>query len=169
MTLTPMGIPYLAGRFVIDSLGQTMETYMYADDDTAYQAIGRDIGIEVLTFMVSELVSGMKVKAKTNWKAENPMFGEDGDAYFREVFVDEDVQWVSEGGLKSSFADNLGDVLKKEGLSLDEFNKLRLTDVDELKPNEIAKMKAIREAVPKIDSETIIQKTIPAEDLAKYL
>ena len=71
---------------------------------------------------------------------------------------------------KSSFANkNLGEVLKQQGLTLEEFNKLRLTDVKDLTKEQIAQMKAIREAVPKIDANTYIQKTIPASDIDKYI
>ena len=63
----------------------------------------------------------------------------------------------------------LGEVLKQQGLTLEEFNKLRLTDVKDLTNEQIAQMKAIREAVPKIDANTYIQKTIPASDIDKYI
>lgn len=70
----------------------------------------------------------------------------------------------------SSFANkNLGEVLKQQGLTLEEFNKLRLTDVKDLTKEQIAQMKAIREAVPKIDANTYIQKTITASDIDKYI
>lgn len=70
----------------------------------------------------------------------------------------------------SSFANkNLGEVLKQQGLTLEEFNKLRLTDVKDLTKEQIAQMKAIREAVPKIDANTYIQKTISASDIDKYI
>ena len=70
----------------------------------------------------------------------------------------------------SSFANkNLGEVLKQQGLTLEEFNKLRLTDVKDLTKEQIAQMKAIREAVPKIDANTYIQKTILASDIDKYI
>ena len=60
-------------------------------------------------------------------------------------------------------------MLKQQGLTLEEFNKLRLTDVKDLTKEQIAQMKAIREAVPKIDANTYIQKTIPASDIDKYI
>ena len=50
-----------------------------------------------------------------------------------------------------------------------EINKLRLTDVKDLTKEQIAQMKAIREAVPKIDANTYIQKTILASDIDKYI
>ena len=71
---------------------------------------------------------------------------------------------------KSSFANkNLVEVLKQQGLTLEEFNKLRLTDVKDLTKEQIAQMKAIREAVPKIYANTYIQKTISASDIDKYI
>ena len=70
----------------------------------------------------------------------------------------------------SSFANqNLSSVLKEYGLTLDEFQKLRLTNVNDLTQEQIAQLKAIREAVPKIDANTYIQKTIPASDIDKYI
>lgn len=44
-----------------------------------------------------------------------------------------------------------------------------MTDVKDLTKEQIAQMKAIREAVPKIDANTYIQKTIPASDIDKYI
>lgn len=54
-------------------------------------------------------------------------------------------------------------------MTLDEFNTLRLTDVSELSAEQISKLKNIRDAVPKIDSGTVIQKNIPFEDIEKYI
>ena len=54
-------------------------------------------------------------------------------------------------------------------MTLDELNTLRLADVNELSAEQIGKLKNIREAVPKIDSNTVIQKTIPFEDIGKYI
>ena len=70
----------------------------------------------------------------------------------------------------SSFANkNLGEVLKQQGLTLEEFNKLRLTDVSQLTNDEKALLKMIRESVPMPDSNTLMQKVIPASDVQKYL
>ena len=44
-----------------------------------------------------------------------------------------------------------------------------MTDVKDLTKEQIAQMKAIREAVPKIDANTYIQKTISASDIDKYI
>lgn len=71
---------------------------------------------------------------------------------------------------KSSFANkNLGEVLKQQGLTLEEFNKLRLTGVSQLTNDEKALLKMIRESIPMPDSNTLMQKVIPASDVQKYL
>ena len=71
---------------------------------------------------------------------------------------------------KSSFANKiLGEVLKQQGLTLEEFNKLRLTDVSQLTNDEKALLKMIRESIPMPDSNTLMQKVIPASDVQKYL
>lgn len=49
-------------------------------------------------------------------------------------------------------------IINKNGLNIDEFNKLRLTNPSELSPKQIETMKAIRDAIPKIDKNTFIQK-----------
>ena len=73
------------------------------------------------------------------------------------------------GGSSSAFTKNkLQLALKKENITLDEFNILRLTDVNKLSPEQVLKMKNIRDAVPVIDNTTMIQKTIPFEDIEKY-
>ena len=76
---------------------------------------------------------------------------------------------VGDGGGSAFARNNLKSVLANESLTLDEFNTLRLADVNELSAEQIGKLKNIREAVPKIDSNTVIQKTIPFEDIGKYI
>ena len=76
---------------------------------------------------------------------------------------------VGDGGGSAFARNNLKSVLANESLTLDEFNTLRLADVNELSADQIGKLKNIREAVPKIDSNTVIQKTIPLEDIGKYI
>ena len=70
---------------------------------------------------------------------------------------------------KSDFAKNIDSILDKQGITLDEFNSLRLKDVATLSDNEKAKLKAIRESIPMPDSNTEMQKTIPFSDIEKYL
>lgn len=73
------------------------------------------------------------------------------------------------GGSNSLFADNITDILKKESLTLDEFNELRLREVSTLSDAEKAILKAIRESVPMPDANTLMQKVIPASNIAKYM
>ena len=60
-------------------------------------------------------------------------------------------------------------IIKKNGLTVDEFNKLRLTNPNELSPEQVKTMKAIRDEIPKIDPNTYIQKTIPEGDIDGYM
>ncbi len=71
-------------------------------------------------------------------------------------------------GMKS-FMDDIGSILSKHGLSLDKFNDLRLKLADKLTDNEIRAMKAIRESIPDLNNNSIMQKVLPKEDIAKYL
>jgi hypothetical protein len=61
------------------------------------------------------------------------------------------------------------DIINKNGLTIDEFNKLRLTNPSELLPKQVKTMQAIRDEIPKIDTNTFIQKTIPEGDIEGYL
>lgn len=83
--------------------------------------------------------------------------------------VDEISEHALKGYSESAFADNISDILTKEGLTLDEFNKLRLQDVSTLTDAEKATLKAIRKSVPMPDADTLMQKVIPASDIAKYM
>lgn len=69
----------------------------------------------------------------------------------------------------NSNLDVIKDIISKNGLTIDEFNKLRLTNASELTEEQVNTMKAIREAIPKIDNNTIIQKTIPEGDIEGYM
>ncbi|MBQ6696768.1 MAG: transglutaminase domain-containing protein [Lachnospiraceae bacterium] len=74
---------------------------------------------------------------------------------------------VVEGG--TSFADNISDILLKEGLTLNEFNELRMQDVSTLSNAEKETLRAIRESIPMPDQNTLMQKVIPASDIEKYM
>ncbi len=79
-----------------------------------------------------------------------------------------------QGGSKSikgnsAFAKTIDGLLAKQGLTVDEFNSLRLRDVSTLTDAEKAILKAIRESVPMPTSETIMQKVIPSCDIEKYM
>ena len=86
---------------------------------------------------------------------------EEYEDYLGEIrkHVDEPAPKVTiKGGDGSGFVSNIDTVLRKQNLTIDEFNTLRLKSVSELSPDEIAKMKAIRDSVPKINSSTVIKK-----------
>ena len=74
-----------------------------------------------------------------------------------------------ERGLKSSFAQDIDQVLAKQGITIDEFNSLRLQDISTLTAEEKTTLKAIRESVPTPDTTTLMQKVIPASDIGKYI
>ena len=67
------------------------------------------------------------------------------------------------------FNSKIDDVLKNVGMSSSEFKELKLKSHDELTDLEVEKLKTIREAVPPITRTTILQKTIPGQDIEKYL
>ncbi|MCR5539605.1 MAG: LXG domain-containing protein [Ruminococcus sp.] len=60
-------------------------------------------------------------------------------------------------------------VIRDHGLSLPEFQKLKLKDVADLTPAEIDLMIDIRNSMPGITSTTPLQKTLPIGDVDKYL
>ncbi len=68
-----------------------------------------------------------------------------------------------------SFIDDIGSTLSKHGLSLEKFNDLRLKSADKLTDNEIKAMKAVRESIPNLNNNSIMQKVLPKEDISKYL
>ncbi len=72
-------------------------------------------------------------------------------------------------GKNTAFMNDMEDILEKHGLTVDEFNNLRLRDASTLSETEKSTLKAIRESVPMPDSKTIMQKVIPADDIQKYL
>lgn len=75
-----------------------------------------------------------------------------------------------DGEINASFArKNLEAVLKEQGLTLEEFNRLRLLEISSLSDEEKVMLKAIRESVPMPDVNTLMQKVIPASDIDKYL
>lgn len=80
-----------------------------------------------------------------------------------------DVAEMAGKGLQSSFVNDIEELLVKEGVSLDEFNKLRIQDVSTLTDAEKAVLKSVRESVPMPDADTLMQKVIPASDIEKYL
>ena len=71
--------------------------------------------------------------------------------------------------VNTSFSEIINSELSKYGISLNEFNKLRLKDVSSLTKSEKVMLKAIRESIPMPSADTMMQKVIPAGDIMKYL
>ncbi|MGF2616405.1 T7SS effector LXG polymorphic toxin [Rossellomorea aquimaris] len=63
---------------------------------------------------------------------------------------------------------SISQVINKHGLSISEFNELRLTDVSDLTSQQKERLKAIRNSVPFPDEKTVLQKVIPSSDIEKY-
>ena len=70
---------------------------------------------------------------------------------------------------EKGFTDILPNLLKKEGLTMDDFHYMMQKHANALTPNEIKKLTRIREAIPKPDENTLIQKVITEDMANKYL
>ena len=143
-----------AGNTAACGVGALGETFDWPVPITMMLSLAAGITVSISgNKLLFKNADGIEIGAKTLSDAEVKKIGD-----------------VLDETTKSSFANkNLVEVLKQQGLTLEEFNKLRLTDVKDLTKEQIAQMKAIREAVPKIDANTYIQKTIPASDIDKYI
>lgn len=143
-----------AGNTAACGVGALGETFDWPVPITMMLSLAAGITVSISgNKLLFKNADGIEIGAKTLSDAEVKKIGD-----------------VLDETTNSSFANkNLGEVLKQQGLTLEEFNKLRLTDVKDLTKEQIAQMKAIREAVPKIDANTYIQKTIPASDIDKYI
>ena len=143
-----------AGNTAACGVGALGETFDWPVPVTMMLSLAAGITVSISgNKLLFKNADGIEIGAKTLSDAEVKKIGD-----------------VLDETTKSSFANkNLGEVLKQQGLTLEEFNKLRLTDVKDLTKEQIAQMKAIREAVPKIDANTYIQKTISASDIDKYI
>ncbi|KUL12045.1 hypothetical protein [Bacillus licheniformis] len=62
--------------------------------------------------------------------------------------------------LDKSFEDNLGTVLKKHKLTVNNFNDLRLKSINKLSSKEVEVIKDIRRNVPSLSEDTIMQKVL---------
>ena len=143
-----------AGNTAACGVGALGETFDWPVPITMMLSLAAGITVSISgNKLLFKNADGIEIGAKTLSDAEVKKIGD-----------------VLDETTNSSFANkNLGEVLKQQGLTLEEFNKLRLTDVKDLTKEQIAQMKAIREAVPKIDANTYIQKTISASDIDKYI
>ncbi|MDO6657829.1 hypothetical protein [Anaerobacillus sp. 1_MG-2023] len=71
--------------------------------------------------------------------------------------------------ISTDVQDHIGFILGKYEMDFEKFNTLRVKNATELSKEEVKVLKEAREAIPAITSETLIQKTIPATDIEKYL
>ena len=76
---------------------------------------------------------------------------------------------LSQDGRYSAFISNLDGILEQNGITLNEFNSLRLQDAADLTDTQKNTLKSIRESVPMPDEDTLMQKVIPASDIEKYI
>ena len=67
------------------------------------------------------------------------------------------------------FIDLLPNLLKKEGLTMDDFHYMMLKQVNTLTEAEKMKLARIRNALPKPNANTVMQKIIPADDIEQYV
>lgn len=143
-----------AGNTAACGVGALGETFDWPVPITMMLSLAAGITVSISgNKLLFKNADGVEIGAKTLSDAEVKKIGD-----------------VLDETTKSSFANkNLGEVLKQQGLTLEEFNKLRLTDVSQLTNDEKALLKMIRESIPMPDSNTLMQKVIPASDVQKYL
>jgi hypothetical protein len=143
-----------AGNTAACGVGALGETFDWPVPITMMLSLAAGITVSISgNKLLFKNADGIEIGAKTLSDAEVKKIGD-----------------VLDETTKSSFANkNLGEVLKQQGLTLEEFNKLRLTDVSQLTNDEKALLKMIRESIPMPDSNTLMQKVIPASDVQKYL
>lgn len=143
-----------AGNTAACGVGALGETFDWPVPVTMMLSLAAGITVSISgNKLLFKNADGVEIGAKTLSDAEVKKIGD-----------------VLDETTKSSFANkNLGEVLKQQGLTLEEFNKLRLTDVSQLTNDEKALLKMIRESIPMPDSNTLMQKVIPASDVQKYL
>ena len=67
------------------------------------------------------------------------------------------------------FIDLLPNLLIKEGLTMDDFQYMLQKSVKALTESEKAKLARIRNAIPKPDANTVMQKVIPKTDIENYI
>lgn len=143
-----------AGNTAACGVGALGETFDWPVPVTMMLSLAAGITVSISgNKLLFKNADGVEIGAKTLSDAEVKKIGD-----------------VLDETTNSSFANkNLGEVLKQQGLTLEEFNKLRLTDVSQLTNDEKALLKMIRESIPMPDSNTLMQKVIPASDVQKYL
>ena len=70
---------------------------------------------------------------------------------------------------EKGFTDILPNLLKEEGLTMDDFHYMMQKHANALTPNEIKKLTRIRKAIPKPDENTLMQKVVTKETMNRYL
>ncbi|WP_448902985.1 hypothetical protein [Eubacterium sp.] len=79
------------------------------------------------------------------------------------------VKNVVEGGIEKPFASEITGILKEKGITLDEFTKLRLKNINKLTESEKNILKSIRNSVPMPDENTMLQKVFYKDDIEEYM
>jgi len=69
----------------------------------------------------------------------------------------------------NGFAKQIIKQLKKFNITIEQFNKMKVKPIYEMDEKELIFMKNIRDSVPKVNQDTLLQKTFPASDIEKYL
>ncbi|WP_051348459.1 pre-toxin TG domain-containing protein [Peribacillus kribbensis] len=113
-------------------------------------------------------VRAMRAGDETVWRFENFGSGSKGTGKISDEASE--VKTIFYDGVSAnSFKAQIGEVLRRHNLTLSEFQELKLRHVTELNSDEVRIMKEIRDSVPLITKDTLLQKTIPASDIEKYL
>ncbi|AME06567.1 T7SS effector LXG polymorphic toxin [Bacillus siamensis] len=158
-----------------------------AGEVTGVTRAGRFVTKEAKTFIADQkkAAAGIYAKGKSSisqpWKPaidvkqENVVRIDRGDTVKRVIQTDKETK-IKKGNFSfeqtkelTGFSDNISKHLEKHGLDLENFHELRLKPVSELSSTEIKVMKEIRDAVPLINKDTLLQKTIPIQDVENYL
>jgi len=73
------------------------------------------------------------------------------------------------GALSTPFSEGVHKVVGEYGLTPGDFDSLRRLSAEELTTEQRKTMRTIRDSIPPPTQETLLQKVIPEEDIAKYL
>ncbi|MBI3509494.1 MAG: hypothetical protein HY064_02450 [Bacteroidetes bacterium] len=69
----------------------------------------------------------------------------------------------------NGFSDNVSNLAAQQGLTLQEFETLESKVAADLTQSERVKINAIRNQIPALNSNTLLQKCVPESDISKYL
>ena len=98
-------------------------------------------------------------------------YAKSGDEFVEEFLEkgDEVFEGGTQGGGSISYVERIKRILQVQGLTLEQFDSLRLRDVSTLTDEEKQLLKIVRESVPMPNKDTLLQKVIPASDIEKYM